>query len=936
MRKRFLQMLLLVLVGVTGNIMSAAAQTPEPTGQWKFDNPSDLMEATVGSMKLIPAVLGSASVSVATVEEAGITTADGVNGSSAILLPATSALKVERVEGATGSMSFSLMIDLKVPDAYVYDCLFQTNTNNSNDGEVFIHERKIGAGALGGYFGSIWDDVWYRVVLTNSNGSVKLYVNGEKLIDYETSNTRWEIDPVFYLFADDDGEKSDTYVSEVAFWETPLTDEQVSEMGGISDLNWITDVSQINEGDQYYIISDRIKYAGTSTGHPKAMACLQSNFPINWGDQYVYWGDLDKESDGFIWTAEKVGDQWAFLNKENGKYLGNMNTNPVESDVVFADAPVGYTLTDLTEGAGRFFMTNSESVHSPHVQGYLRSDRANNSLAKQNVGDDDYPGDGATYGYPGRWKLLKVNSGGDETQPEFYTVANGYYNITRPGSASIEKMCWTESLEECGSSTLIWNLLCQGNPFSIYCIEAVDKENGQYTIRNYVTGKYVNNVASNGRVLMTSEPKPLTFRTVQGDRKSLYICNADGDTLYVNDSMTCEIKNIFAGDRLYNELDTWKLQKVDATQLESPSAQLRLALARKLKELSDPIIADQNDLSEEQAWILKDLINRAYSDVIWGVFDIIYEKYLSDLDAAVKGEYEEPVYDKFLKEPLRVLSYNVKHCAGNRDGLNLARTASVIAAQQADVVALQEVDSVFSSRSNYKYQVKELAEATGMYGIFCSALTGYGIGILTKELPLSVRVVSLTPDFEPRRMLIAEFNNYVFASLHVGLNASARRGTGPIIKAEAERWVATGKPLIIAGDFNDDGTDDEMQGARGVLTEYLQENGFTYHSDLTTPTWSDGIYVIDHIISYDPIGGVQKVSYEVVNDKVTSDHMPIVGDFIIGFDDPTGIETVTDKDSATANDKVYRIDGTAVSDSADGLTTLPAGIYIFNGKKVLR
>jgi endonuclease/exonuclease/phosphatase family metal-dependent hydrolase len=222
-----------------------------------------------------------------------------------------------------------------------------------------------------------------------------------------------------------------------------------------------------------------------------------------------------------------------------------------------------------------------------------------------------------------------------------------------------------------------------------------------------------------------------------------------------------------------------------------------------------------------------------------------------------------------------------------------------------------------------------------MYGIFCSALTGYGIGILSKELPLSIRVVSLTPDFEPRRMLIAEFNNYVFASLHVGLNASARRGTGPVILAEAERWVEKGKPLIIAGDFNDDGTDDEMQGARGVLTEYLQQHGFTYHSDLTTPTWSDGIYVIDHIISYDPIGGVEKVSYEVVNDKVTSDHMPILGNFIIGFDDPTGIGSVTDKDSVTANEKVYRIDGTAVSGSADGLT-LPGGIYIFNGKKVLR
>ena len=218
-----------------------------------------------------------------------------------------------------------------------------------------------------------------------------------------------------------------------------------------------------------------------------------------------------------------------------------------------------------------------------------------------------------------------------------------------------------------------------------------------------------------------------------------------------------------------------------------------------------------------------------------------------------------------------------------------------------------------------------------MYGIFCSALSGYGIGILSKEMPLSIKVVSLTSDFEPRRMLIAEFSNYVFASLHVGLSASARRGTGPIIKAEAERWVATGKPFIIAGDFNDDGTDDEMQGARGVLTAYLQQHGFTYHSDLTTPTWSDGIYVIDHIISYDPIGGVEKVSYEVVNDKVTSDHMPIVGNFIIGFEDPDGIKTIGTGQWTKDNESgiIYDLSGRQMANGK-----LPEGIYIFNGKKV--
>ena len=406
MKRRFLPMLLLMLIGLTGNL-TASAQTPEPSGQWKFDNPSDLMAATVGNVTLSPALVSSPGIADATVSEAGIVEAEGFDGSKAILVPAASGLKVTRAEGATASTSFSFMIDLKVLNSYGYNGLFQTNLSNGNDADLFIAKGQIGAGAMGGYVGSIWGDFWYRVVFTNSEGSLKVYVNGDKVIDYPTTETRWEIDPTFYLLADEDGEKQDTYVSEVAFWETPLTDAEVKELGSV-DNRLVKDLSKINDGDQFFIISDRAKFAGNDSGKAKAMSTIQTAYTINWGDSYVYWGDLNKDADGYVWTVEKVGDEFAFLNKENGKYLGNMNTG--EADIVFSDTPVGYTLTDLTAGAGRFFMTNEESEHSPHVQGYKMNNRPNNSLAKQNVGDDDYSDDAATCGYPGRWRLLKLNA----------------------------------------------------------------------------------------------------------------------------------------------------------------------------------------------------------------------------------------------------------------------------------------------------------------------------------------------------------------------------------------------------------------------------------------------------------------------------------------------------------------------------------------------
>ena len=411
MKHSFLFVLLLALAGTTGNL-TASAQTPEPSGQWKFDNPSNLLASAVGSMQMTPAVAGTSSVTDATLEEAGIVAANGTTADDgAIFVPKNSALKVTRADGASASMSFSFMMDLKVPDAYTYDGLFQTSGSNANDGELFISKGQIGIGALGGYYGRIWNDTWYRIVFTMSNGAAKVYVNGKKVIEYETTNTRYEVDPYFYLLSDNDGEMSDTYLSEVAFWETPLTDEQVAAMEVPEPEPWIKSVDEINEGDQFYIISDRAKFNGSTTANPKGMACAQSNFPTNWGDSYVYWADLDKDCDGFVWTAEKVGDQWAFLNKENGKYIGNMNTG--ENDVIFSTEPVGYTLTDLTEGEGNFYITNDESEHSLHVQGYLRPDRGSNSLAKQEVGDDNYEtAESPRNGYPGRWHFVKI--GGDE------------------------------------------------------------------------------------------------------------------------------------------------------------------------------------------------------------------------------------------------------------------------------------------------------------------------------------------------------------------------------------------------------------------------------------------------------------------------------------------------------------------------------------------
>ena len=70
---------------------------------------------------------------------------------------------------------------------------------------------------------------------------------------------------------------------------------------------------------------------------------------------------------------------------------------------------------------------------------------------------------------------------------------------------------------------------------------------------------------------------------------------------------------------------------------------------------------------------------------------------------------------------LQIMSYNVRHCAGMDLGVNYDRTASVIAQQQPDMVALQELDSM-TGRSGHHDQLGELASRTGYHPVFGAAI----------------------------------------------------------------------------------------------------------------------------------------------------------------------------------------------------------------------
>src|SRR5688572_6887828 len=83
------------------------------------------------------------------------------------------------------------------------------------------------------------------------------------------------------------------------------------------------------------------------------------------------------------------------------------------------------------------------------------------------------------------------------------------------------------------------------------------------------------------------------------------------------------------------------------------------------------------------------------------------------------------------RDPLRLLSYNIRNAKGMDNITDYDRTVAVIKRADADIVALQEVDSV-TKRSNGVDVLSHLAQKTGLHAVYGAAIDyqqgKYGLG----------------------------------------------------------------------------------------------------------------------------------------------------------------------------------------------------------------
>ena len=198
-------------------------------------------------------------------------------------------------------------------------------------------------------------------------------------------------------------------------------------------------------------------------------------------------------------------------------------------------------------------------------------------------------------------------------------------------------------------------------------------------------------------------------------------------------------------------------------------------------------------------------------------------------------------------QQVNILSYNVHNCIGMDKEYNYRRIANVISQTSPDIVALQELDSV-TVRNKGIHALGELEKLTGMHGTYAAAIPfqggSYGIGILSREIPIKYKIIPMPGREEKRTLIIAEFKDYVFCATHQSLTPEDQLLAVPLIEKALQN---VDKPIFMAGDTT----------------------SYTFPADRPNRC-------IDYIYGYSKNGYRFDVQYrKVIEDTISSDHRPV-------------------------------------------------------------
>ncbi len=219
---------------------------------------------------------------------------------------------------------------------------------------------------------------------------------------------------------------------------------------------------------------------------------------------------------------------------------------------------------------------------------------------------------------------------------------------------------------------------------------------------------------------------------------------------------------------------------------------------------------------------------------------------------------------------LKLMTYNIHHAEGMDKVYAPERIAKLILEDDPDVVALQEVDSA-SRRVNGHYVAGDIAKFTGMTDTYAETIPfqggKYGIALLSKQAPKSVKRIPLPGQEEKRAMLIADFGQYVVCCTHLSLTEEDRINSIVLIRKALKKYKR--KPIFIMGDFNDTPSSVFMQ----KFTRHFQ--ALTSKSIPTFP-YDQPREVIDYIMTRQGTGQPRAIRSHITIGNIASDHCPLM------------------------------------------------------------
>lgn len=229
-------------------------------------------------------------------------------------------------------------------------------------------------------------------------------------------------------------------------------------------------------------------------------------------------------------------------------------------------------------------------------------------------------------------------------------------------------------------------------------------------------------------------------------------------------------------------------------------------------------------------------------------------------------------------QTLKVISYNIHHGANAQEELTLSQIGEYIEKSGADLVGLQEVDSL-CHRSGRQDQMKLLAEKTGMnyafYRHFAYDGGAYGLGILSRFPILEQKNDRITSIKNGKKESLAQLTvrvdigekEILFSTVHLALDQSTR-----LVQAEEVLAHLSGDlPVVLTGDFNALPDTEEIQMIHQL---------YPMQDTLRHPTFPQDrpIKKIDYIFT-DPGIGKSLKNTRVPLEVLFSDHLPIEAEF---------------------------------------------------------